>query len=71
MPRAVIIIGRFNPPTIGHLAILDKARQIIRKNRSKLHHNPVIAIIEAKKKDALRNPLTSEQRKKFMMASGK
>jgi hypothetical protein len=72
--RAVVILGRFQPPTIGHYKIVNLAKKFIRENPVlKLFIKPIIVIINGEKfsKDTTENPLTIEQREYFMKNSGK
>mgnify|MGYP000987590647 CR=1 FL=1 len=72
--RAVVAVGRMNPPTIGHYKVIDAMKEFIRKNKDlKLDPMPIVVIVEGKEtsKDRARNPLTGEERKKFMEASGR
>jgi glycerol-3-phosphate cytidylyltransferase-like family protein len=71
--RAVVIIGRFNPPHIGHYAVINAAKKYIRNNPTlKLDPVPIVVVIEGKKasKDKMRNPLTGTERISFMSGSG-
>lgn len=71
--RVAVIIGRFNPPTKGHYALINEVKAFIRKNKDlALDAMPVVMVIGGSKSDAdkKRNPLTAEQRMKFMAASG-
>lgn len=71
--RVAVIIGRFNPPTKGHYALINEVKAFIRKNKDlNLDAMPVVMVIGGSKSDAdkKRNPLTAEQRMKFMAASG-
>jgi hypothetical protein len=72
--RAAVIVGRFNPPTIGHYAVMDTVKTFIRKNESlKLEVIPLVVVVEGKEtsKDKKRNPLTAAERISFMLGSGK
>jgi len=71
--RAAVIVGRFNPPTKGHYALISAAKAYIRKHpKLNLLASPVVIVIAGVKssEDRRRNPLTAEQRIKFMQASG-
>ena len=71
--RVAVIIGRFNPPTKGHYALINEVKGRLRKQRElNLDVVPVVMVIGGSKSDAdrKRNPLTVEQRIKFMEASG-
>ena len=70
----VAVIGRFQPPTLGHYALIDAAKRFIRKNKAlNLEAAPYVIIIGGNKQDANKgkNPLSLEDREKFMRASGK
>jgi hypothetical protein len=72
--RAAVIVGRFNPPTIGHYAVVDTVKKYITANpEMKLDVLPIVVVVEGKEtsKDKLRNPLTAEERISFMKGSGK
>lgn len=72
--RVAFMIGRLNPPTLGHYKVIDKMKKFIRENPDlKLESTPVIVIIEGKKssEDKSKNPLTAEERIEFMKASGR
>lgn len=72
--RVAVVVGRFNPPTKGHYAIIDTVKKFIRKNKNLgLESAPAIVIISGGKseEDKKRNPLTAEERELFMKASGK
>jgi hypothetical protein len=71
--RVAVIIGRFNPPTKGHYALINEVKAFIRKNKDlRLDASPVVMVIGGSKADTdrARNPLTTEQRIQFMTASG-
>lgn len=72
--RIAVIIGRFNPPTIGHYAIFDKVKRVLHANK-KLNIDviPVVMVIGGSKSDSdtQRNPLPLDARIAFMKASGK
>lgn len=71
--KAAVIIGRFNPPTKGHYAVIDTVKSFIRKNKElDLHAVPIVVIIGGSKsdEDKSKNPLTVKQREAFMKASG-
>lgn len=72
--RAAVIVGRFNPPTIGHYAVVQTVKKFIEANPElKLDVVPIVVVIEGKEtsKDKLRNPLTADERISFMKGSGK
>lgn len=68
---AIVMIGRMNPPTAGHYYVIDKMKEYAREK--KLSAEFIVVVIEGKEtsKDKTKNPLTSDQRIKFMQASGK
>lgn len=71
--RAAVIVGRFNPPTIGHYAVIKTVRKFIEDHPDlKLDVVPIVVVIEGKEtsKDKLRNPLTADERISFMRGSG-
>ena len=72
--RAVVILGRFQPPTIGHYKIINLAKKYIRENAAlALFTKPVIVIIDGKKsgQNKRENPLTVEERIFYMQNSGR
>jgi hypothetical protein len=72
--RAAVVVGRFQPPTIGHYSVFDTVKKFIRKNADlKLDAVPIVVVIAGEKtsKDKTRNPLTASERISFMKASGK
>lgn len=68
---AIVMVGRMNPPTAGHYFVIDAMKEYAREN--KLAAELFVVVVEGKEtsKDKTRNPLTAEQRIKFMQASGK
>lgn len=71
--KAVVMVGRMNPPTLGHYKVIDAMKAFIRKNKDlKLDAKPIVVIIQGEKssKDKTKNPLTGEERKSFMENSG-
>lgn len=72
--RAAVVVGRFQPPTIGHYAVIDAAKKFIRDNpEMKLDAVPVLVVVDGKEtsKDHARNPLTADERIAFMTGSGR
>jgi len=72
--RAVVIVGRFQPPTIGHYKIINLAKKYIRENSDlSLFTKPVVVIINGKKTslDKETNPLTVDERIFYMSNSGR
>lgn len=68
--KAVVILGRFQPPHIGHHKIIDRAKKVFRDNGL----DAIVLVIIAGKKSSLdkqRNPLTADQREKFLNLSGR
>lgn len=71
--KVAVVIGRFNPPTKGHYAVIDTVKKFIRQNKDLgLEATPVVIIIGGSKSDAdkKKNPLTAEERELFMKSSG-
>lgn len=72
--RAAVAIGRFQPPTAGHYKVIDTMKGFIRTNPElKLSATPIVVIVDGEKtsQDKKQNPLTPEERIKFMSSSGK
>jgi hypothetical protein len=72
--RVAFAIGRFQPPTAGHYKVIDKMVEFIRKNKDlHLEATPVVVIIEGKDtgKDTAKNPLTVDERIRYMKNSGR
>jgi hypothetical protein len=72
--RAAVMVGRFNPPTIGHYAVVNTVKKFITANPElKLDTVPIVVVIEGKEtsKDKNRNPLTADERISFMKGSGR
>ena len=71
--RVAVVIGRFNPPTRGHYAVIDEVKKFIRSNqRLNLEAYPVVVVIGGSKSDSdlKRNPLSVDDRILFMTSSG-
>jgi hypothetical protein len=71
--RAAVVIGRFNPPTKGHYHLISEVKKFIKKKKDlKLEATPVVVVIAGSKSDSnkQKNPLSGEDRIKFMKASG-
>jgi len=68
--RAVVMVGRMNPPTAGHYKVIDLLKKFARENKGVV---PVVVVVAGKEtsKDKSKNPLTGEERVKFMQASKK
>ena len=56
----VMAFGRMNPPTTGHLKLIDKVRSIAEKRHAK--HT----IIVSHSQDSKKNPLSPEQKIKHL-----
>lgn len=71
--RAAVMVGRLNPPTVGHYKVLDAMKTFIRKSKELRIDVPVLVIVAGEKtsEDKSKNPLTAEERVKFIQASGK
>lgn len=72
--RAAVMVGRMNPPTAGHYKVIDTMKSFIRKNpKLQLSATPIVVVVQGEKtsKDKSKNPLTADERIKFMSASGK
>lgn len=72
--KVAVMVGRLNPPTRGHYRVINEMKAFIRKNRALgLEAQPVVVIVAGSKSDAdkSRNPLTGEERRAFLEASGK
>jgi hypothetical protein len=72
--KVAVVVGRFNPPTKGHYAVINMVKKFIREHKNiGLEANPVVVVIGGGKSDAdkKRNPLSVEDRITFMTASGK
>ena len=71
--KVAVMIGRMNPPTRGHYKVVNAMKAFIRENRDLgLEATPVVVIVAGSKSDLdkKRNPLTGDERKSFMEASG-
>lgn len=71
--RAAVVIGRFQPPHIGHYAVFDAVKKYIRSNADLgLDMVPIVVIVDGKEtsKDKARNPLTGRERQSFLESSG-
>lgn len=72
--RAAVMVGRMNPPTAGHYKVIDTMKTFIRKNPDlKLSATPIVVVVAGEKTsaDKSKNPLTAEERVKFMSGSGR
>lgn len=71
--RVAVVIGRFNPPTKGHYAVISKVKKFIKDNpKLNLEAVPVVIVIGGGKtdQDKARNPLSVDERILFMVSSG-
>lgn len=71
--RAAVVVGRFNPPTIGHYTVFNTVKKFIRDNENlNLDPVPIVVVIAGKEtsKDKSKNPLTANERISFMKGSG-
>ena len=59
-PGVVVVFGRFNPPTIGHQKLLDRAAKEAEKRDYELRIYP------SRSQDAKKNPLTPEVKISYM-----
>lgn len=66
MKNAAVIIGRFNPPTIGHYHLISKVKQFIATKGSdhSISPMPFIIIVDGEKSrdDTQSNPLSASER---------
>lgn len=72
--RVAVIIGRFNPPQLGHYKLISDVQSWIKSHASlKLETLPVVVVIGGSKSDAdlKRNPLSVADRISYMQSSGK
>lgn len=72
--RAAVMVARCQPPTAGHYKVIDTMKSFIRKNpKLRLSATPIVVIVEGEKtsQDKSKNPLTAEERVKFMSSSGR
>jgi hypothetical protein len=72
--RAAVMVGRMNPPTAGHYKVIDTMKNFIRSNpKLKLSATPIVVVVDGEKtsQDKLKNPLTADERVKFMSGSGR
>jgi cytidyltransferase-like protein len=56
----VMTFGRMNPPTTGHLKLIDKVKEIAKK------HNATHTVVTSHSQDAKKNPLSAEQKVKHL-----
>jgi len=58
--HAVMAFGRMNPPTTGHLKLIDKVREVASKHKTK----PTVVVSHSQ--DAKKNPLSGDQKVKHL-----
>ena len=56
----VMAFGRMNPPTTGHLKVIDKVKEIAKK------HNAEHSVVTSHSQDSKKNPLSAEQKIKHL-----
>jgi predicted kinase len=56
----VMTFGRMNPPTTGHLKLIDKVKEVAKK------HNATHSVVVSHSQDAKKNPLSGEQKVKHL-----
>jgi cytidyltransferase-like protein len=56
----VFTFGRMNPPTTGHLKLIDKVKEVAKK------HNATHTVVTSHSQDAKKNPLSAEQKVKHL-----
>lgn len=68
--KAVVMVGRMNPPTAGHYKVIDLMKKFSRTNKGV---TPIVVVVAGDKssKDLKKNPLSADDRIKYMEASGK
>jgi len=68
--KAVVMVGRMNPPTAGHYKVIDLMKKFARTNKGV---TPIVVVVAGEKssKDLKKNPLSADDRIKYMEASGK
>lgn len=72
--NAIVMVGRMNPPHVGHYKVIDAMRRYIREHKElNLSASPIVVVIAGDKssEDKIKNPLTAEERISFMKASGR
>lgn len=71
--KVAVVIGRFNPPTMGHYTVINAVKKFIKSNpKLGLEVTPVVVVIGGSKSDLdlARNPLSVDERILFMTSSG-
>lgn len=56
----VMTFGRMNPPTTGHMKLIDKVHEIAKK------HNATHSVVTSHSQDSKKNPLSAEQKLKHL-----
>ena len=56
----VFTFGRMNPPTTGHLKLIDKVKEVAKK------HNATHTVVTSHSQDAKKNPLSAAQKVKHL-----
>ena len=56
----VMTFGRMNPPTTGHLKLIDKVKEVAKKN------NASHSVVTSHSQDSKKNPLSAEQKIKHL-----
>lgn len=56
----VMTFGRMNPPTTGHLKLIDKVKEIAKK------HNATHSVVTSHSQDSKKNPLSAAQKVKHL-----
>lgn len=56
----VMTFGRMNPPTTGHLKLIDKVKDVAK------HHNAEHSVVVSHTQDSKKNPLSGEQKVKHL-----
>jgi cytidyltransferase-like protein len=56
----VFTYGRMNPPTTGHLKLIDKVKEVAKQ------HNATHSVVTSHSQDAKKNPLSGEQKVKHL-----
>lgn len=56
----VMTFGRMNPPTTGHLKLIDKVKDVAK------HHNAEHSVVVSHSQDSKKNPLSGEQKVKHL-----
>lgn len=72
MKKVAVIVGRFQPPTIGHYYVFDQVKRYVLENQNDFDLIPIVVVVSGEKssQDKKRNPLTADERISFMKGSG-